>query len=715
MSLKECSIKKEYRSLIDNVAKDFFVPLLKEAISYKRAVGFFSSSVLVEISKGIIGLVQNGGKIQIIASPYLSEEDIEAIRKGYVQRAEACKNAALRALDKPLNAYQADRLNLLANLIADGILDIRIAITESQGALGMYHEKMGIIEDSDGNRVAFSGSMNESANALMANYETIDVFTSWSEDWDRVDGKENSFYSIWNNCEPNIATMEFADLNDEIIKKYQKSPVDYQTLNGDQDIIPNIEKHFSFFRVPNNIHFYEYQEEAISTWIQCSGCGIFDMATGAGKTYTALGAITRLSQTLDEHIAIVIVAPYQHLVEQWVEDINAFGVHPIVAYSYPGQNWRKQFKDAVAAYNSGAIDNFCIITTNATFALDDFQAILRKFRRNYCFVVDEAHNFGAEKLSMLLPKKARYRLALSATIERHRDEKGTAALRNFFGKTCISFTLKEAIDQGFLTEYYYHPVLTYLDEDELEEYNELTRKIIKNGGGSKENCERNEYVELLLIKRARIIAGCKAKIGKLLEVIEPYKNSSYILVYCGATKYDGSLSEETSQLMQIDEVNRRLYTELGMSVRKFTSSENKEERAEIRQMFASGSELQVITAIKCLDEGVNIPAIRTAFILASSTNPKEYIQRRGRVLRKSPGKKYAEIFDFITLPRPLEEVQYCSPQECQYDLSLVRKEFTRMVDFSETAKNPSDIDSIRDAILDAYQVPMNGGFDDEQL
>jgi len=713
LSLQDCTIKKEYRSLLDNVGKEFYVPLLREAVSYKRAVGFFSSSVLVEISKGIIGLVQNGGKMQIIASPYLSEEDIAAIRRGYCQREDVYRNALRRSLTMPENAYQEDRLNLLANLIADGYLDIRIAITESDSTFGMYHEKMGIIEDSEGNRVAFSGSMNESANALLANYETIDVFTSWSGDAERVESKEQAFFSIWNNCEPNIATLTFSELNDEIIGKYKRRSVDYAQYKSESDLIPQVEKQYSFFRVPTKVEFFDYQKDAIDQWVKASCCGIFDMATGAGKTYTALGAITQLSHMLDEHIAIIIVAPYQHLVEQWVEDINAFGVHPIIAYSYPGQNWRKQFKDAVNAYNSNAIKNFCIITTNATFALEDFQAILHRFRKNFCFVVDEAHNFGAEKLSTLLPKKARYRIALSATIERHRDEKGTAALRKFFGKTCISFTLKEAITRGFLTEYYYHPIVTYLDVDELEKYNELTRLIIKNGGASQENCERNEYVELLLIKRARIIAGCRAKVQKLIEAIEPYKDDSYILVYCGATKYDGSLAEESAQIMQIDEVNRRLYSELGMKVRKFTSTENKEERAEIRRMFATGSELQVITAIKCLDEGVNIPAIRTAFILASSTNPKEYIQRRGRVLRRSPGKKYAEIYDFITLPRPLDEVQYCSPQACQYDLSLVRKEFARMIDFAETARNPAEIDGIKDAIMEAYQDSMNGGFDDE--
>ena len=495
--------------------------------------------------------------------------------------------------------------------------------------------------------------------------------------------------------------------------KYRKKPVDYSTVTTDQDVVPEIEHEYSFFKIPTTVEFYDYQKEAIEAWIKRGCCGIYDMATGSGKTYTALGSITKLSQILNEQLAVVIVAPYQHLVEQWVEDINKFNVSPIIAYSYPGQKWRKQFEDAVNAYNVGAIKHFCVISTNATFSTDDFQRILLKFKKNYLFVVDEAHNFGSKKLGALLPKKARYRLALSATIERYRDEEGTAILKKYFGSTpCISFTLKDAIQKGFLTSYYYYPVVCYLDADELERYNDLTRLIIKNGGASKENTEKNPYVEMLLIKRARIISGCKDKVAKLIEAIEPYKKEKNILVYCGATKYDNDKINDDDDVRQIEEVNGRLYHELGMKVHKFTSSESKEEREDIKRRFASG-DLQVVTAIKCLDEGVNIPAIQKAFILASSTNPKEYIQRRGRVLRRAKGKEYAEIFDFITLPRKLDTVQFCDKHQLEADLSLVRKEFNRMLDFAETARNPLAIDDLKEKIQLTYNQVLNGGYFDE--
>lgn len=712
MALSDLYIAKEYRNLKCDVINDFYVPILSNAVMYKRAVGFFNSAALYEMAIGLRHLVEKQGKMELIVSPRLTEEDIQSINLGYKTREEVIERALLRDFDEPKNKTEFRKLNLLANLIAEGILDIKVAFKINANSAGIFHEKIGIVIDAEGNKVAFTGSMNETYSGLLQNYESIDVFCSWrDEDYDRVNIKENAFDNLWDNLDTAMEVIPFPKvaverLNSYKVEKTEPLCVEIQNEDDSQDV---------FFKIPDNVDLYDYQREAIESWKNNNYCGIFDMATGAGKTFTALGALSALSKNLNNHIAVVIVAPYQHLVEQWVEDIIQFNVKPIVAYSYPGQKWRKQFSDAVTAYNVGAIDNFCVIATNATFSLNDFQSILQKFKKNFAFVVDEAHNFGAVKLSSLLPRKARYRLALSATIERFRDEEGTNKLRKYFGKTCISFSLKEAIQKGFLTSYYYHPIVVYLNADEYEQYQEITKTIIRNGGASQENIDKNPYIEMLLIKRARIISGCKAKVPKLVEVMKPYRTDNYILVYCGATKYDNDSSDlkDDDEVRQIEEVNKRLYYELGMKVHKFTSEESKEERDEIKRMFASGTELQVITAIKCLDEGVNIPSIKKAFILASSTNPKEYIQRRGRVLRRAKGKEYAEIFDFITLPRPLEEVQFCSEEELSCDLSLVRKEFLRMIDFAETARNPFEIDKLKEDIQNAYNQNFNGGYYDE--
>jgi len=431
MSLQDVTIKTEYRSLLDNVVKEFYNPLLKEAISYQRAVGFFSSSALVEITKGISGLVKNGGKIQIVASPYLSEKDIVAIRSGYELREKVIREAIVRELKDVKNAYEQKSLNLLSNLMSDGILDIKIAFTENKNNMGMYHEKMGIISDDRNNKVAFSGSMNESSTAMYLNYETIDVFCSWNniEDCERVLLKEKAFNSIWNNYDPNIHIIEFPNLKQEIIDRYKRTAINY-----DKDILEyqdgnSVKEKDGLYNtvpaIPKNVKLHDYQIDAIDTWEKNNYRGIFDMATGTGKTYTGLGGIVRLSKSVSNALGVFIICPYQHLVEQWVEDIKAFGINPLICYS--SYNWKKKYRNLLNDFKLGIVKNFCVITTNATFATEYFQKEVDKLNGEICLVVDEAHNFGAKKQLSCMKEVFKYRLALSATLDRHHDEEGTGS------------------------------------------------------------------------------------------------------------------------------------------------------------------------------------------------------------------------------------------------------------------------------------------------
>ena len=665
MSFKELDIKKEYRSLLDSVAKDFYIPLLIQAVKYQRAVGFFSSSCLVEISKGISELAKNGGKIQLVASPYLSDEDIEAIKSGYAMRDQVVKEAIRRKMTEGKTPFEKARLNLLANLISDNILDIKIAFTEDSDRMGMYHEKMGIITDAEGNRVAFAGSMNESAAAMTLNYETIDVYCSWKGEVDRVIAKENAFASIWNDTEPNIKIIDFPELKQEIIDKYKYAVPDFEIDKKEYapDIDTVLHTDLGVYteygpKFPEWFKLHDYQDEAITEWQKRNYRGIFDMATGTGKTYTGLGALTTLSKNLGHKLAAIIVCPYQHLVEQWVEDILKFNIDPIIGYSDSSQkDWPKRLKNAIRDQKLKVRGRgfFCFICTNATFSSDYVQAQLAKIKSDTLLMVDEAHNFGAPYLSCLLYDNYKYRLAFSATLDRHNDEEGTTKLYDFFGEKCIEYTLDRAIEEKKLTKYKYYPIVVTLTEEELEAYDNLSYEIgkciMKDKNGKIKLSSKGEK---LALKRSRIIAGAKNKLTMLEKVIQPYIHDKHILVYCGATKgleqnQDRS-DVDSEDIRQIDAVTDLLGNKLGMEVSQFTSKESVEEREVLKREFSSGDTLKVLIAIKCLDEGVNIPKIKTAFILASTTNPKEYIQRRGRVLRLAEGKEYAEIYDFITLP-----------------------------------------------------------------
>ena len=713
MSLRDVEIKNEYRSLIDNVVSDFYIPLLKQAVSYKRAVGFFSSTALVEISKGIAGLIENGGTVQLVASPYLSDDDISAMKKGYELREKVIENALIRELCEPVNEFEKERLNLLANLIADGVLDIKIALTEQNGQYGMYHEKMGLILDAYGNKVAFSGSMNESATAMSVNYETIDVFCSWNED-ERVSVKENAFTSIWNNSEPNIQTIDFPKLKEEIIERFKRSKPNFELdakEHLDKETILNT-KIVSGVAIPSNVKLHEYQIDAIDEWERNGFRGIFDMATGTGKTYTGLGALARLCDRLENRLTVIIVCPYQHLVEQWVEDIELFNIKPIIGYSASAQkNWHKNLEGAIRDQKLKVRNKefICFVCTNATFALNKVQQTLCKIRGNILLMVDEAHNFGAERLSNFLSERYNYRLALSATLERHNDEEGTRRLYGFFGEKCIDYPLERAIDEGKLTRYKYFPILTTLSEFELAEYTQLSYEISKcmifDKSGKRKLSERGKR---LALKRARLVGGATDKIAQLEDYIQPYIKDRHILVYCGATTIlpDSQDYSDTSDedIRQIDAVTDLLGNKLGMNVAQFTSREDVQKREVLKREFAAGDTMQALVAIKCLDEGVNIPKIKTAFILASTTNPKEYIQRRGRVLRLAEGKDFAEIYDFIALPRPLDEVHSLTEEQLKRELTLVKNELSRAEEFTRLAINMMQAENIIRQVKEAYSI-----------
>lgn len=752
ISFKELSIKKEYRSLLNSVVNEFYIPILNEAVAYKRAVGFFSSSALVEISRGICGLIRNGGKIQLIASPKLSAEDISAIEDGFERRFKIIEDCLLRELLQPVGKFDEERLNLLSNLIASGRLEIKIAFLEGDNQIGMFHEKMGLMYDKDNNIIAFTGSMNESANAFSYNYESIDVFSSWTGEEERVLTKQAAFNAMWGDYEPHIKVMDFPRISEEILLRYKRTDTvdlsvdereyrnmpytvvaepshegeisrgsrarvpsgvsEYRDTPYTVDVEPSHKGEIRDPRVPSGVAIRPYQNEAIASWEQHGFCGIFDMATGTGKTYTALAAVARLYEYVKQRLAVIIVCPYQHLVEQWRDDIEMFGMRPIVCYSASSQrDWKQRLQTAVTGFSLGVQKHFYVISTNATFSSNYVQKQLRRLTGNIVLVVDEAHNFGAENLSKMLLPHIPYRLALSATIDRHGDEEGTQKLYDYFGEKCIEYTLKEAIDNDMLTPYFYHPVPVSLNESELNEYLEITQKIRSSIHADKHGKPvLSEYVKMLLIKRARLVAAAAEKLTALGQLMAKYKNDSHMLVYCGAaTMRDVDYRENSApidEMRQIDIVADLLGNEMGMRISKFTSEESSVEREIIKARFAEGKHLQALVAIRCLDEGVNIPSIKTAFILASSTNPKEYVQRRGRVLRKYPNKTVATIYDFITLPIALSAVDEYPDDVLQSVKSLAIREIARMKDFASISENPSAVDTLVSNIMHVYEISL---------
>jgi DNA phosphorothioation system restriction enzyme len=678
MSLNQLELSYQYRSDDKkNILEHFYMPVLSEAKIYKRSIGYFSINSLVAAAKGVSVLIENGGKMFLIATPFLNiqEQDL-ADEEGLIEK------SLLKSLEHSLNsAIVQERLNYLAWLIDNGQLNIKIAVSKNKG-LEKHYEKGGVIEDYNGNKLAFINFFNELGEQY-CNFEIIDVFCSWKEHEEyRVIAKEKAFDQLWANIDKNMNVYELPEKVKHKILEFRKG-VYYQIdpevkLKSTSFSIQEGTGHYP--AIPDELTIRDYQQEAVRSWFRNDCRGLLEMATGTGKTITALVAITKLWE-ITKRLGVIIVCPYTHLVEQWAREVKKFNMLPIIAHS-SRTLWEEELNNYIFSFQSKAINHFCLITTIATFQTDAMQKILRKLDSDVVFVADEAHHLGAKQIREKLIDTIEFRLALSATPVRWYDEEGTKKITDYFGNVIFKFGLDQAIKKGYLTKYYYYPHLVYLEEDESEKYYEITRKLAKllskTSGSELWNMEQHESLQGLLIERSRILSSARNKLTKLRELFKHQTQSRYNLIYCGDSSVDGE--------KQIDRVVKILGEELDMKVHTFTSREALHQRKKLLELFESG-ELQCLVAIKCLDEGIDIPAVQHVYLLSSSTNPREFIQRRGRILRKHPNKKYSYIHDFIVIPRDLEEINTLEPSIFNIERALVKKEFMRLSEFAELSVN----------------------------
>ncbi|MFX4211994.1 DEAD/DEAH box helicase family protein [Aliarcobacter butzleri] len=662
--LKNLNLEFEYNTSDNNIVKEFYEPCLSNSIIYKRGVGFFTSGWLTENSKGLARFIENGGKAQYITSPIIDEKDLESLKGNFDQ--EKVTKTILSNIDELEKSLAVDTRNLLGWLVYDEIIEFKFAVLKNKLENGDFHTKFGVFIDSEKNIVSFIGSMNESIKGFM-NYEEINVFTSWQDQTslNNCKSKLKRFDRIWANEDPNIEVYEINSLiKNRLIelKSYGNRPYS-KSNNKIKDNTPSI---------PLWLDVRDYQKDAINNWLSNGGKGILSMATGSGKTLTSLIAATMVISNSDK-IVLVVIVPQNHLLEQWTSEMYKFNINPIKCNSnYP--NWHKDLNSKITQFNFNEKYFLPIITTNGTYITEKFQNLIKKLD-NIFLLVDEAHNFGSQEIrKFYLKENVLYKLGLSATPQRHMDDEGTNELVNYFDKVVFEYPLKKAIEDGNLTPYYYFPIFVNLTEEEQAEFYELSEQISKQMNFKNKNDESNDYLKMLLIKRAKVIESASNKLIVLKELLseEKYKNLKNFLVYVSS-----NIDNETN-IRNIEEV-MNILKDLGFHVDKFTSDENKQQREYIIDKLTQEI-INGIVAIKCLDEGVDVPSIEHAFILASSSNPKEFIQRRGRVLRKSKGKKFAYIYDFLVVPD-------LSKSTNSYDTSYLKKELERFLEFSSLAEN----------------------------
>lgn len=432
-------------------------------------------------------------------------------------------------------------------------------------------------------------------------------------------------------------------------------------------------------RLPASIQLRQYQQQATSNWFANQGRGTLKMATGSGKTITALFVACELYQKIGLQV-LLVVCPYRHLVTQWARECEKFGLAPILAFENV-RNWQSQLSIGLYNLRSGNQPFVTVITTNSTLMGDGLQSQLKYFPDKTLIIGDEAHNLGAPRLEQSLPRNIGLRLALSATPERYFDEQGTQFIFDYFGSVLQpELTLADAIQQGALVHYLYYPILVNLTELEAHTYARLTTRI-GWALASEEEKVFNDTLTSLLMQRARLIGAAANKLDALRQLMVKRLDTYHTLFYCGDGSQEGAVSAESTK--QLAAVVRMLGVELGYRVNTYTAETPLVQREELRRQFER-KDLQGLVAIRCLDEGVDIPAIQTAVILASSGNPRQFVQRRGRILRPHAGKERATLFDMIVMPPELDR------QTWEVERNLLRKELRRFIEFADLADNAGE-------------------------
>jgi superfamily II DNA or RNA helicase len=669
--------------------RDFYAPAYAAADEYCRAVGYFTSTSMALMTRGLDDFVTRGGRVRVVASPRLELDDINDIERGYEVR-EVFARATMRVLEGERDEGLLRGLGVVGRLIAAGSLDIKLAFFHARDRMGLYHEKIGYFKDPLGDVVAFSGSSNETYGGLIANFESVEVYRSWAPgDGDRALRIMEDFNDLWEDRTQHLEIIPFPDVVRErlieLSREYGAKPLparDDALAERAATTQPRVG-----LRLPPALQSRTYQSDAIRSWLERGGRGIFKMATGTGKTKTALMAATHVAQVharREEPLVVIVVVPYQHLVDQWIEEIEAFGVQPIAVYESSAR-WIPRVEDALAALRFGSATVAVMVVTNASFALQRFQSVLGRISTPLLLIGDEVHNLGSRKFAALLPSNATYRLGLSATPERFMDPVGTDALIEYFGPVAFEIDLSAAIDLGALCHYDYFPRLVELDEDEMVLYLALTAQIapLLASVDSLDDAVSDSPLGLLLRKRSAVLGHASGKLGMLTTDIARHRNDWFQLVYCAEGRRPSADGLVQLGNRQIEDALELVSVDFGMSAHTYVSSTPREERRALLRRFQRGDDLRVLIAMRCLDEGVDIPDARIGYVLASSSNPRQFIQRRGRLLRQSPtGAKRAVIYDYLAVP---QEGNHSVVQDTERN--LVRRELERALEFGKMSDN----------------------------
>ena len=676
MSFRELNLQPCYDSGKDDVLNDFYLPVLRQSTEYFRLAGFFSSTAFAVAARGIRGLLENDGKMKLIAGAVLRKEDVDAIREGLEKSSEVIERLAMDDFDSIEDEFVRNHVRALGWLVAKGKLEIRVAIVKDWDGLpidetsvlrsGIFHQKIGIFTDTDGQMISFSGSVNETARAWRENVEEFKVFRSW------VDGEHEHFQSdyemfnrYWNGETERVEVLEIPDA----IRKHliQMAPDDLDKLdldwkphettieNNNSEDIWGESQHRKFNEsIEDDINrLRDYQQEAIDNWRLNSWRGILEMATASGKTFTAIMGSYYLFKEIGE-LCTVVLAPSKQLVKQWGTELKKY-TDNVVLISSDEKNWKSMVNDFVFLFRMGSVDHLYIVSTIRSYTNSAEKMLLEIPSQQKLLIVDEAHWIGAVEAQAHFRGTAPvHALGLTATPVRYFDEEGTDFLYALLGDVIFKFTIKDGQDRGYLCKYNYHVEFCDLDRLELREYIKLTKSIVMAHGN-----DDKEKLTMLLNKRAKVVKDAKSKFEEFDRLLSELEGEvDRCVVYCDEN--------------QIDTVCTIL-REHDLIFNTFLGTTPDHERQMLISKLTSGV-IDVIVAIKCLNEGVDIPPLKMGFFISSSGKGKEFIQRRGRLLRVCEGKDIVDMYDFVVAP-DIAQLNLVEPGKRAHD-KIIKKEYT---------------------------------------
>ena len=688
----------------DDLVGEVLIPALRAADELRVSAGFFTSRCLSQVAGGLaIFINDSGATLQLMVSPELTAEDREAIRRGFREPERVLDDALSRLFEEAYlsaSAIERHTVDTLAYLAASGRLRMRVVLMER----GVYHKKSWLVRAGK-EWLAVHGSGNATERGLLMNGEQMAIDRAWLDGaWARarIEIFLKQWDRQWENRHANSLTVEVSQAL-EILRGYAgatpPTAADFWQA-WRKDHAAGLEPELPLamrqapvdhrLQVPSRLKWreggYAHQGDAVDALLARDG-GIVAIATGGGKTITALLAMTKIEEATQRHLCVVVVVPSRPLVRQWTEAIRLFGITPVVLTG--STNVRKRTTELERVRLAFATDQprtEVLVITNALFARTDSQERrwLTKLAEGVelLLVADEVHNLGTPSFIANPPEYFTRRIGLSATPIRQYDPDGTHQLFSYFGGPPVfEFSLGDAIESGCLVPYAYYLHVVELSVTEMDHYNYLTEELVRAGFRVDDDgvtVGLSPKVERLLRERRGLVEQADAKLlaleSELLRIGTDAVTRA--LVYTSAKP---PVLDKEKQISVVNGLLERLH----VISHQYTSRETGTARGRrILERFGVG-DYQVLTAMKVLDEGIDIPETDTAFLMASSTVRREWVQRRGRILRQAPDKQMAHLHDFLVIP---PDVDTSAGQ------SLLKSELRRAIAFADLAENEFDPD-----------------------